>query len=615
MPSYNVLDGNEGFKRFKVNGNGTNDDPYIPVMSVKVDPDVTSVTGWSDPLSDANVPSEKLVKETIDNKEITAANFDTADGVLTLIKTDGNITVDLDGRYLENVVDDNTPQLGGDLDLNSNDITGTGNISITGEVEATTLIGNMRGATIFKAKAGEALTKGDPVYISGDDLVGNQPVVSIADSDDANKMPCFGLAAETVSINASVNVVTFGTLSGLDTSSFNQGDILYISTTGSLTATKPSGESSLIQNIGKVMRSHASAGSIKVGGAGRTNDVPNLNDGNVFIGNASNQAETRGLTLDDIAETSTNKHFTSSDNTKLDGIENNATADQTKTDIDALNINADQVDGLDASQFLRSDAGDTLNIGRGDVYLENNSNDNQDGAGLTIRTSDNPSSGDEDSVGSIFAIRSSGEAARLWVGQSQTTTGDNDFVTNNAIFNGSVTISPNQSYYVINNANVFNGINTSNKTPVTTATQYYAVFDSIPVINTNIYSYTTPTSSPDTGIKLLKAGKYKVSYTLNWASVNYSNRVNYFTRIVKHSSAITPTNTEFTGTRSFGYSRSNSYVLHATTTCTSIIDVAANEYIKCLTMIAKNDTTFNDDFSGINYQRNSSIVIEFLGDI
>ena len=34
-----------------------------------------------------------------------------------------------------------------------------------------------------------------------------------------------------------------------------------------------------------------------------------------------------------------------SDGTKLDGIESNATADQTKSDIDALNINADQVDG------------------------------------------------------------------------------------------------------------------------------------------------------------------------------------------------------------------------------------------------------------------------------
>lgn len=34
------------------------------------------------------------------------------------------------------LVDDTSPQLGGDLDLNSNDITGTGNISITGSVEA-----------------------------------------------------------------------------------------------------------------------------------------------------------------------------------------------------------------------------------------------------------------------------------------------------------------------------------------------------------------------------------------------------------------------------------------------------------------------------------------------
>ncbi len=225
---------------------------------------------------------------------------------------------------IDSVVEDNTPQLGGDLDLNSNNIIGTGDIDITGEITATTLIGNMRGATIFQAKAGEALTKGDPVYISGDDISGNKPIVSIADADDANKMPCFGLASETVNSNANINVVTFGTLSGLDTSSYSQGDILYISTTGTLTATKPSGESSLIQNIGKVMRSHATAGSIKVGGAGRTNDVPNLDDGNVFIGNSSNQSETRSLTLEDVAETATNKHFTSSDNTKLDGIESGA---------------------------------------------------------------------------------------------------------------------------------------------------------------------------------------------------------------------------------------------------------------------------------------------------
>ena len=66
------------------------------------------------------------------------------------------------------------------------------------------------------------------------------------------------------------------------------------------------------------------------------------------------------------------------DGTKLDGIETGATADQTKADIDALNINADQVDGLEASQFLRSDASDDMtgtltvsgNVGIGTTSLD-----------------------------------------------------------------------------------------------------------------------------------------------------------------------------------------------------------------------------------------------------
>ena len=47
------------------------------------------------------------------------------------------------------------------------------------------------------------------------------------------------------------------------------------------------------------------------------------------------------------------------DGTKLDGIEANATADQTKADIDALNIDADTLDSLNSTQFIRSDAADT----------------------------------------------------------------------------------------------------------------------------------------------------------------------------------------------------------------------------------------------------------------
>jgi hypothetical protein len=56
-----------------------------------------------------------------------------------------NASVTLDGGLL-NIVEDLTPQLGGDLDLNSRSISGTGNINITGSVTASLGVsGNLTG--------------------------------------------------------------------------------------------------------------------------------------------------------------------------------------------------------------------------------------------------------------------------------------------------------------------------------------------------------------------------------------------------------------------------------------------------------------------------------------
>lgn len=157
-------------------------------------------------------------------------------------------------------------------------------------------IGDINGAIRFSAKAGEALSKGDVVYISEIETSGNKPIVSKADASDSAKMPAFGLAFAAASINSSVEVITFGTLSSIDTSAFSLGDTVYVSTTaGQLTNTPPTGEANLLQNIGKVQRVQASSGSIKVGGAGRTNATPNLNEGSLFIGNSSNQSSTLAI--------------------------------------------------------------------------------------------------------------------------------------------------------------------------------------------------------------------------------------------------------------------------------------------------------------------------------
>jgi hypothetical protein len=61
------------------------------------------------------------------------------------------------GGGLNNVVEDLTPQLGGDLDLNSSDITGTGDISITGTVAATSY-GGITEANLVDKSATETIS-------------------------------------------------------------------------------------------------------------------------------------------------------------------------------------------------------------------------------------------------------------------------------------------------------------------------------------------------------------------------------------------------------------------------------------------------------------------------
>ena len=190
-------------------------------------------------------------------------------------------------------------------------------ISVTGDVEATgEIIGDLRGATLFKAQAGEALTKGEVVYISG--VSGNTTVVSKADADDANKMPAFGLVAASASSGNPVDIYTAGILTDIDTSSFSEGDELFVSTTaGALTSTAPTGESAALQKIGKVTRSDATGGRIFIIGAGRTNAVPNLNEGKLFVGNSSNQAVADNTVHVDIANSRVGIG-TTSPNYKLD---------------------------------------------------------------------------------------------------------------------------------------------------------------------------------------------------------------------------------------------------------------------------------------------------------
>jgi hypothetical protein len=141
-----------------------------------------------------------------------------------------------------------------------------------------------------KNVSGGSLAIGTPVYQSG--TAGNAMEVQKALSGTAASMPAVGLLSSTLADEAEGTIVLSGFLQGINTSTFSEGDTLYVSSTGTLTTTIPAGEANLIQNIGKVIKVHASNGSVMVTGAGRANATPNLDDGNIFIGNASNQSST-----------------------------------------------------------------------------------------------------------------------------------------------------------------------------------------------------------------------------------------------------------------------------------------------------------------------------------
>ncbi len=134
------------------------------------------------------------------------------------------------------------------------------------------------------------LDKGDPVYVSGTHVSG-KPTVELADNDGSGTYPAIGLLEDDIAAGAEGYAVVSGSIFNIDTSSYAAGDSLYISSVaGVLTNSRPTGATSKVQKVALVKKSHATSGSVIVMGAGRTNDVPNIANGDFWLGNASGVA-------------------------------------------------------------------------------------------------------------------------------------------------------------------------------------------------------------------------------------------------------------------------------------------------------------------------------------
>ena len=156
---------------------------------------------------------------------------------------------------------------------------------------------NVRAETVevvLKNVSGSTIPKGTPVHQTGTSGAATFEVVP-ANASNASAMPAHFIAGEELANGAEGRGILVGRISGIDTSAFAEGDTIYVAPGGGYTNTAPTGEGNLIQNLGTVTRSDATNGGGEVYGAGRTAATPNLNQGNIFIGNATNKAVTAAL--------------------------------------------------------------------------------------------------------------------------------------------------------------------------------------------------------------------------------------------------------------------------------------------------------------------------------
>jgi hypothetical protein len=133
--------------------------------------------------------------------------------------------------------------------------------NLSGDGSALTGVGSAAASAItLSAKAAEDITKGQIVYISG--ATGQTAQVSIADNTVIGKGAVAGMAAETKTTGQTILVRVSGEMTGLNTSTFVDGNKLFLSTAGSMSATSPT--SGIVLRLGSVQYSHASSGKVVI---------------------------------------------------------------------------------------------------------------------------------------------------------------------------------------------------------------------------------------------------------------------------------------------------------------------------------------------------------------
>lgn len=109
---------------------------------------------------------------------------------------------------------------------------------------------------------GVTITNGSVVVING--ASGQTPTIALADADTHTPAQVIGIVTADILNNAVGHVTTHGIVKNLDTSTFLDGDVLYLSqTAGALTKVAPTAPASIVA-VGIVAHAHATQGKVYV---------------------------------------------------------------------------------------------------------------------------------------------------------------------------------------------------------------------------------------------------------------------------------------------------------------------------------------------------------------
>jgi hypothetical protein len=158
---------------------------------------------------------------------VTELNY--TDGVTSSIQTQLNAKGDMN-----DLVDDTSPQLGGNLDLNQFNL----------ELKPAPTSDHSASGSIATLTAAESLVFGDFCYMNASGKMAK------ADADAIATSSCIGLAIATISADATGNFLMVG-FARDDTWNWTVGGLIYLSTTaGAATQTAPSGTDDVVQVLG-----------------------------------------------------------------------------------------------------------------------------------------------------------------------------------------------------------------------------------------------------------------------------------------------------------------------------------------------------------------------------